>query len=331
MRLYDAMRALQDAVAAATAERQYTAALGRLSQLRPEVDAFFDAVMVKDENPQLRANRLACSRSCGDCSAVSPTCRACPVERARERAVAARRAPALQCLGSLVLHLLPVRVDLCLRDPLRHRLRRAALPAPLRAGASLRRQRAVGAEVELRAHLHGSKGEPLPAGTHVALFKHSSSWETIARMVVFPRQVWVLKRELLWIPVVGMGVRQMHAIAVDRKAGHSAVAQVVAQGKERLAEGNWVVIFPEGTRMAPGETRRYGISGALLAPETGRLLVPVAHDAGYFWPRRGLLKKPGSVRVVIGKPVSPAGRDVRAVNEEVQAWIEQTVRELQPR
>ena len=175
------------------------------------------------------------------------------------------------------------------------------------------------------------EGEPLPAGAHVALWKHSSSWETMAMMVVFPRQVWVLKRELLWIPVVGLGVRQMHSIAIDRKAGHSAVAQVVEQGKDRLAEGDWVMIFPEGTRMAAGETRRYGVSGALLAQEAGRLLVPVAHNAGYFWPRRGLRKKPGCVRVVIGKPVSPAGRDVRAVNEEIQAWIERTLQDQQPR
>lgn len=174
------------------------------------------------------------------------------------------------------------------------------------------------------------EGEALPPGCHVALWKHSSSWETMAMMVVFPRQVWVLKRELVWIPVVGIGVRQMHAIAIDRKAGHSAVAQVVAQGKERLAEGDWVMIFPEGTRMAAGETRRYGVSGALLAQAAGKLLVPVAHNAGYFWPRRGLLKKPGCVRVVIGAPISPAGRDAREVNEEIQAWVEATVQRLAP-
>jgi 1-acyl-sn-glycerol-3-phosphate acyltransferase len=174
------------------------------------------------------------------------------------------------------------------------------------------------------------EGAPLPEGSHIALWKHSSSWETMAMMVVFPRQVWVLKRELVWIPVVGLGVLQMHAIAIDRKAGHSAVAQVIEQGKERLAEGDWIVIFPEGTRMAAGETRRYGVSGTLLAQETGKLIVPVAHNAGYYWPRRGLLKKPGTVRVVIGAPVSPAGRDVREVNEEIQAWVEATVRRLMP-
>jgi 1-acyl-sn-glycerol-3-phosphate acyltransferase len=175
------------------------------------------------------------------------------------------------------------------------------------------------------------EGAPLPPGAHVALWKHSSSWETMAMMVVFPRQVWVLKRELVWIPVVGVGVLQMHSIAINRKAGHSAVSQVIEQGRERLAEGDWVMIFPEGTRMPTGETRRYGVSGTLLAQETGCLIVPVAHNAGYYWPRRGVMKKPGCVRVVIGTPVDPAGRDVRAVNEEIQAWVEATVRELAPR
>ena len=174
------------------------------------------------------------------------------------------------------------------------------------------------------------EGEPLPAGCHVAFWKHSSSWETIAMMVLFPRQVWVLKRELLWIPVVGLGVQQMHAIAIDRRAGHSAVSQVIEQGKDRLAEGDWVMIFPEGTRMPAGETRRYGVSGTLLAAAAGALVVPVAHNAGYYWPRRGLLKKPGTVRVVIGAPFAAAGRDPRALNEEIQRWVEARVRELAP-
>jgi 1-acyl-sn-glycerol-3-phosphate acyltransferase len=150
-------------------------------------------------------------------------------------------------------------------------------------------------------------------------------------MVVFPRQVWVLKRELLWVPAVGLGLRQLHAIAIDRQAGHSAVAQVLEQGKQRLAEGDWIIIFPEGTRMPAGETRRYGVSGTLLAIETERLIVPVAHDAGRYWPRRGLLKKPGTVRVVIGPAVRAAGREVRELNDEVQGWIETTVRTLEQR
>jgi 1-acyl-sn-glycerol-3-phosphate acyltransferase len=168
----------------------------------------------------------------------------------------------------------------------------------------------------------------LPAGNHIALWKHSSSWETIAMAVVFPRQVWVLKRELLWIPVVGWGIRQLHAIAIDRKSGHSAVRQVVDQGKQRLDEGDWIMIFPEGTRTPAGQTRKYGVSGALLASETGCLIVPVAHNAGSFWARRGLLKKPGVVRVIIGAPISAANRDPREINREAQAGIESTVNEM---
>jgi 1-acyl-sn-glycerol-3-phosphate acyltransferase len=164
--------------------------------------------------------------------------------------------------------------------------------------------------------------EHLPAGNHIALIKHSSSWETVAQALLLPPQVWVLKRELLWIPAVGWGIRQMRAIAVNRGAGGSAVRDVIRQGSARLAEGEWVVIFPEGTRMAAGETRKYGVSGALLATETGRLIVPVAHDAGYYWPRRGLIKKRGTIRVVFGPPIEATGRNPRDVNAQAQAWIE---------
>jgi len=173
--------------------------------------------------------------------------------------------------------------------------------------------------------------ENLPAGGHVALWKHSSSWETFAMVLVCPPQVWVLKRELLWIPFVGWGIRQMHSIAINRGSGHSAVKQVVEQGKRYIAQGIWVMVFPEGTRMAAGETRKYGVSGALLAREAGCLIVPIAHDAGYYWPKRGLLKKRGTVTVVIGPPIDPAGRDPREVNEQAQAWIEATIREIRAR
>jgi 1-acyl-sn-glycerol-3-phosphate acyltransferase len=164
--------------------------------------------------------------------------------------------------------------------------------------------------------------EHLPKGNHIALIKHSSSWETVAQALLVPPHVWVLKRELTWIPFVGWGIRLLRAIAVDRGGGPGVVRSVLAQGKARLAEGEWIVIFPEGTRMPPGETRKYGVSGALLAAQSDRLIVPIAHDAGYYWPRRGLLKKPGTIRVVIGTPITAAGRNPREVNAEAQAWIE---------
>jgi 1-acyl-sn-glycerol-3-phosphate acyltransferase len=164
--------------------------------------------------------------------------------------------------------------------------------------------------------------ERIPAGNHVIMSKHTSAWETVALFVIFPPQVWVLKRELLWIPLMGWGLRLLRPIAIDRGAGHRAVNQVIEQGRERLAQGLWVIIFPEGTRVAAGETRKYGVSGALLASAAERLVVPVSHNAGEFWPRRGILKKPGTIRVVIGEPIQAAGKDPRILNEEIRSAIE---------
>jgi 1-acyl-sn-glycerol-3-phosphate acyltransferase len=164
--------------------------------------------------------------------------------------------------------------------------------------------------------------ENIPPGAHVSMWKHSSSWETIAQAALLPPQAWVLKRELTWIPVVGWAVHFFKPIAINRKAGTTAVNQVVEQGKQRLAEGLWILIFPEGTRVSAGEKRKYGVSGALLASRAGCKIVPVAHNAGVFWPRRGWLKKPGVIRVAFGPAIDAAGRDAREVNEEVRNWIE---------
>lgn len=168
----------------------------------------------------------------------------------------------------------------------------------------------------------------IPAGAHVAMWKHSSTWETIAQASIFPPQSWVLKRELMWIPLLGWAVHCLKPIAINRGAGASAVSQVLQQGQRRLSEGLWILIFPEGTRVAPGEIRRYGVSGSLLALKAGCQIVPVAHNAGAYWPRRGWLKRPGTIRVSIGPAINPAGRDAREVNEEVRAWIEGELAEL---
>lgn len=172
--------------------------------------------------------------------------------------------------------------------------------------------------------------ENIPPGAHVSMWKHSSAWETIAQASVFPPQAWVLKHELMWIPLVGWAVRCLKPIAINRKAGATAVTQVVEQGKQRLAEGLWILIFPEGTRVAVGETRKYGVSGALLASKAGCKIIPVAHNAGYYWPRRGLMKKPGTIRVVIGPAIDATGREPRELNEEVRAWIEQKLATITP-
>jgi 1-acyl-sn-glycerol-3-phosphate acyltransferase len=164
--------------------------------------------------------------------------------------------------------------------------------------------------------------ERIPSGNHVVMCKHTSAWETLALFVIFPPHVWVLKRELLWIPLMGWGLKLLRPIAIDRGAGRRAVNQVIEQGKERLAEGLWVIIFPEGTRVAPGETRKYGVSGGLLASAAERLVVPVSHNAGEFWPRRGILKRPGIVRVIIGAPILAAGGDPRELNAEIRRAID---------
>lgn len=165
--------------------------------------------------------------------------------------------------------------------------------------------------------------EHIPVGEAcIALVKHSSAWETVAQALLVPPQVWVLKRELMWIPFIGWGLKLLRSIAINRGAGGSAVRQMIEQGRDRLSRGEWIVVFPEGTRMPPGETRRYGVGGAAVASDTGARIVPVAHNAGYFWPRRGLLKRPGTIRVVIGAPIDTRGRDPREINEEVQRFIE---------
>ncbi|MEJ2603912.1 MAG: lysophospholipid acyltransferase family protein [Gammaproteobacteria bacterium] len=170
--------------------------------------------------------------------------------------------------------------------------------------------------------------ENIPDEASVVLLKHSSALETIAEIQLFPIQTWVLKKELMWAPFFGWGMALLKPIAINRSAGRSAVRQVIRQGSQRLREGIWVMIFPEGTRMPPGQTRRYGVSGAALAAAAGRTIVPVAHDAGDYWPRRGWLKKPGTVTFVIGDPVEAAGRDPREVNREIQDWIEKTIRNI---
>lgn len=170
--------------------------------------------------------------------------------------------------------------------------------------------------------------ENIPAESGVAYLKHSSTWETLAETQVFPTQTWVLKRELMWLPIFGWGLALLKPIAINRRAHRSAVRQVIHQGRERLADGLWIMIFPEGTRMAPGQTRRYGMSGALLAAETGCPLVPVAHNAGDFWPRHSLLKRPGTIRMVIGPPIATKGRRPDEITLEAREWIEATMREI---
>ena len=170
--------------------------------------------------------------------------------------------------------------------------------------------------------------ENIPAEPSVIMIKHTTVFETYAQLAIFPPQTWVVKRELQWIPLFGWGLAAMRPIAIDRSAGHIAVTRVIEQGRERLARGIWITIFPEGTRVPAGQTKKFGVSGAALAREVGCLIVPVAHNAGDLWPRRGLIKKPGLIRFCIGPPVDAAGRPPKETNRIVQDWIETKMHEI---
>ena len=170
--------------------------------------------------------------------------------------------------------------------------------------------------------------ENIPAAPAVVLSRHESAWETLALQTWFAPQVWVLKRELLRIPFFGWGLATLRPIAIDRSAALGAFQQMLKQGEERLASGCWVVVFPEGTRVPPRERRRFKRGGARLAVHTRRLVIPVAHNAGDCWPRNSFYKYPGTIRVVIGKPIGTAGRSATEVNRIAEQWIHDTLERI---
>jgi 1-acyl-sn-glycerol-3-phosphate acyltransferase len=164
--------------------------------------------------------------------------------------------------------------------------------------------------------------ENIPDQPCVVLAKHQSAWETIAFQAILPPQIWVLKRSLLRLPFFGWALWALKSIAIDRSAGREALKQLVSQGKDRLARGLWVVIFPEGTRTAPGERSKYHIGGAWLATHTGATVLPVAHNAGEFWRKNSLLKHPGIITVSIGPAINATGMKADELNKQVEDWIE---------
>jgi 1-acyl-sn-glycerol-3-phosphate acyltransferase len=165
--------------------------------------------------------------------------------------------------------------------------------------------------------------EHLPSRPAVVLAKHQSAWETLAFQLIFPPQVLVIKRELLWIPFFGWGLALMSPIAIDRTRGFPALREMARRGRERLAQGFWVVVFPEGTRVRPGERREYQLGGAWLAAACGAPVVPVAHNAGLYWPRNAFVKRPGTVTVKIGPTIDAANRDPKTINKLAEEWIEE--------
>lgn len=172
--------------------------------------------------------------------------------------------------------------------------------------------------------------ENLPRKPAVILSKHQSAWETLAFQVIFPPQVLVLKRELLWIPFFGWGLALASPIAIDRGSGYRALRRMVELGRERLAQGFWIAIFPEGTRLPPGGKGKYHPGGAWLAVHCGAPVVPVAHNAGLLWGRKAFLKRPGMVTVEIGAPIDSRAHTPDSLNAAVEAWIEARMSALCP-
>lgn len=170
--------------------------------------------------------------------------------------------------------------------------------------------------------------ENIPQGAAILLSKHQSTWETYALQLMFPPQVWVLKRELMWLPFFGWGIAMLKPIFINRSSGRKAIKQIIEQGKARLDAGIWVTIFPEGTRVAPGQHKRWGMGGAVLAEESRYPIVPVAHNAGEFWPKRVFVKQPGVIQVVIGPAIEAQGRKAAEINAEAETWMRRTMAEI---
>lgn len=172
--------------------------------------------------------------------------------------------------------------------------------------------------------------ENIPNRPSVILSKHQSAWETIVLQRIFPWTLFVWKKELLWLPFFGWGLAATPMIAIDRGAGKAALRQLVEKGRLRLAQGYWIIIFPEGTRTPVGTHRRYKAGGAHLAVETGAPVVPVALNAGEFWSRRAFIKYPGTVTVSIGPAIDPTGLSAEDVNARAEAWMEAEMRRISP-
>ncbi|MCK4840721.1 MAG: 1-acyl-sn-glycerol-3-phosphate acyltransferase [Methylococcales bacterium] len=171
--------------------------------------------------------------------------------------------------------------------------------------------------------------ENLPTDqTYVVLCKHQSAWETLALRLFLPMQTTVLKQSLTWIPVGGWALATLKPIAIDRKNQRDALKTLITQGIARLKEGFIVVIFPEGTRAAPNENLKFNAGGAMLAQKANRPVIPLAHNAGEFWPRYSFLKYPGTITVKLGPAISTTEKKAKQINSEAEEWIAQTMNEI---
>ena len=170
--------------------------------------------------------------------------------------------------------------------------------------------------------------ENIPAEPCVIMSNHQSTWETLAFPGIFPMLTWVIKKELLYIPLFGWGIASVQPIALNRKQGKKSIQQLIADGKEKLALGRYVLIFPEGTRTPYEDQRSLKVGGFLLAKKAGARILPVAHDSGRLWPRKKFIKQAGTVNVRIGKPISTDQNTSEELRDQYSNWLQTTRKEL---
>jgi 1-acyl-sn-glycerol-3-phosphate acyltransferase len=179
-------------------------------------------------------------------------------------------------------------------------------------------KRLNGVNIEVEGLENIPEGHPV-----VVMCNHQSQWETFYLQLLIYPQATILKRELLWVPFFGWGLALLKPIAIDRSKGSQALKTLLRVGQERLREGMSVVIFPEGTRQAPGTLGSFNIGGAMLASRAGVKVLPMSHNSGDCWPSRSLMRLPGTIKLRIGEPISTAGKSAKQITAEAGTWIRQ--------
>jgi 1-acyl-sn-glycerol-3-phosphate acyltransferase len=186
----------------------------------------------------------------------------------------------------------------------------------------------------VRHRVHGLEHLPGAADGRASVLlapKHQSTWETFALPTIMPHPLaFVFKRELLMVPFFGWAMGRLDMIHIDRSRRAEAWAKVAEQGRRIMAQGGWVIMFPEGTRTPRGGKGVYKSGASRLAIVTGTPIVPIAVNSAICWPRKSFLLRPGTVDVSIGRPIPVAGREADELMREVEAWIEAEMRRLDP-
>lgn len=163
---------------------------------------------------------------------------------------------------------------------------------------------------------------------YIVLSKHQSAWETLALRLILPPQTTLLKKSLTQIPFGGWALSTLKPIAIDRDNPKAALKMLISEGTKHLQEGLVVVIFPEGTRAAPNENKKFNAGGAILAQKSGYPVIPLAHNAGEFWPRYGFLKFSGTITVKIGPLIETQDKKAKEINLEAETWISQAMQDI---